>query len=507
MKASVLTCFLLLGVLLTPALRAQEDTLFTRDFGIGVSGHIQSLNNDVQDNGTFFRGAKTPWTFGGSLEFELTFLRFEDILRLSATLDGNFFPTKASAEDMGGEDQITPYDVKDNILNFGIGCHSEFFPTSTLRPFLFIKLGYMMFNAEVSTPNGMPASLAKYRTPEEKGTFSMPIGVGLAFALSRELDVFASFHKVYTFTDYLDGWISEINDNFPVISLGLKYYFGGGQEKETKVTVIKTVVPTPPVVEDTDGDGLKDTDEKTIYKTDPTKKDTDGDGLMDGDEVRQYKTDPLNKDTDGDRLIDGDEVLKYKTNPLNKDTDGDGCDDGKEVLDMKSDPNKKDTDGDGLMDCDELNIYKTNPLLPDTDDDGVNDGQEVKNGTNPLKRDVLKVDENKPIVLKGVNFETNKSDILPTSEEILTMAYNTLKAYPTMKVEISGHTDDVGSDVKNQKLSENRANAVRNWLINKGIEPSRMTTVGYGKKQPMVPNTSPENRAQNRRIEFKIVSR
>jgi len=160
-----------------------------------------------------------------------------------------------------------------------------------------------------------------------------------------------------------------------------------------------------------------------------------------------------------------------------------------------------------LTDCDEVNIYKTNPLMPDTDDDGVNDGQEVKNNTNPLKKDVLKIEENKPIILEGINFETNKTVILPSSEETLIKAYNTLRAYPTLKVEISGHTDDVGKDAANQRLSEGRANSVRNWLIAKGIEGARLVPVGYGEKQPTVPNTSPENRSQNRRIEFKILSR
>jgi outer membrane protein OmpA-like peptidoglycan-associated protein len=137
----------------------------------------------------------------------------------------------------------------------------------------------------------------------------------------------------------------------------------------------------------------------------------------------------------------------------------------------------------------------------------VGDGQELKNGTNPLKADVLKIDQQKPITLEGIVFETNKYAIRPESEEILMKAYNTMNAYPTLVVEISGHTDDVGKDAANQTLSENRAKAVRQWLISKGVDGNRIRSVGYGEKQPKVPNTSPENRQINRRIDFRIISR
>ncbi|OGU58677.1 MAG: hypothetical protein A2X64_09255 [Ignavibacteria bacterium GWF2_33_9] len=289
---------------------------------------------------------------------------------------------------------------------------------------------------------------------------------------------------------------------------------------------------TNPLVQDTDGDGLNDGEEVLTTKTNPLVADTDGDGLNDYQEVKQYATDPLKADTDGDTLNDGDEALKHKTNPLKADTDGDTLNDGAEINNHKTNPLEMDSDKDGLNDGEEVNKYKTNPLDPDTDGDSLNDGQEVtKYKTNPLMKDTDKggvddgteVSKNQnpldgtddfgkktlgpqeigmKIVLEGVVFATGKSTITPESEDILMQAYETLVNYPTIEVLISGHTDDVGRHNKNVKLSLDRANAVKAWMVAKGIDSARMTTAGYGPDQPLVPNDSPENKQKNRRIEF-----
>jgi len=75
-----------------------------------------------------------------------------------------------------------------------------------------------------------------------------------------------------------------------------------------------------------------------------------------------------------------------------------------------------------------------------------------------------------------------------------------------MKIEIGGHTDDVGEDAANQKLSKDRANAVRNYLL-KEIEPERVTAVGYGESKPIAYNDTPEGRQKNRRTEVRILAR
>lgn len=512
-KGSILAAVLLLGFLLWPNVgQAQQDTRYNdtlnveredarpQHLGIGLGLNLNLLNSDVQDNGTQFPNAKNPPRLGAELLAEYHLLRLGKIGKLGLKGMFSWNPVEATADRV---EQVGPpnsyYEVTNNVFTLSASLQMELFPKSSIRPFGFIGLGFMFFSPNVNTSDETRAKFAAQLDNTESSSLAIPSGGGLKYTINDKFDVYGSVYKVYNFTDNLDGWTSEINDNTPSFALGMIYYFGDRYRKVEPVPVPQ------PVILDTDGDGLLDTDEINTYKTDPKNRDTDGDGLIDGDEVTIHKTDPLKKDTDGDRLIDGDEVLKYKTDPLKKDTDGDGCIDGDEVLDMKTNPLRTDTDGDDLNDCDEVNKYRTNPLVPDTDGDSVNDGLEVKNGTDPLKADVLRVEEGKNIVLEGINFETNRSTILPESEEILIKAYNTLRTNPELRVEIGGHTDDVGRDAANQKLSEARANSVKTWLVNRGIAAERMTTKGYGETTPRVPNTSPENRFQNRRIEFRIL--
>jgi outer membrane protein OmpA-like peptidoglycan-associated protein len=108
------------------------------------------------------------------------------------------------------------------------------------------------------------------------------------------------------------------------------------------------------------------------------------------------------------------------------------------------------------------------------------------------------------IVLNNIFFETAKWDLKPESQNELDRLIGFMKANLKMKIEISGHTDNVGKEDYNQKLSENRAKAVVDFLVSKGVGSDRLTFKGYGKTQPIVSNDTPEGRAQNRRTEFKI---
>jgi outer membrane protein OmpA-like peptidoglycan-associated protein len=107
--------------------------------------------------------------------------------------------------------------------------------------------------------------------------------------------------------------------------------------------------------------------------------------------------------------------------------------------------------------------------------------------------------------LKGVNFATGKAEILPASFKILETTVKGLQKYDSVKVEISGHTDNVGGLEYNDKLSQARADAVRSYLIRKGIAENRITAVGYGYSRPRADNKTEKGRAQNRRIEISII--
>lgn len=105
----------------------------------------------------------------------------------------------------------------------------------------------------------------------------------------------------------------------------------------------------------------------------------------------------------------------------------------------------------------------------------------------------------------GVNFDFNKATLRPDSEPVLNQVLALFKADPQMKAEIGGHTDNVGNAAYNLKLSADRADAVKNWLASHGVDAARLSSHGYGQTMPLVPNTSDENRAKNRRVELKKV--
>lgn len=111
------------------------------------------------------------------------------------------------------------------------------------------------------------------------------------------------------------------------------------------------------------------------------------------------------------------------------------------------------------------------------------------------------------IVLKGITFDFNSAVIKPVSYPVLDDAARVLKAKPTMRVEIGGHTDSIGSDSYNMKLSNERAIAVRDYFIRyHNIDPTRLAAVGYGETQPIADNRTLSGRDMNRRIEFKVLS-
>jgi outer membrane protein OmpA-like peptidoglycan-associated protein len=115
---------------------------------------------------------------------------------------------------------------------------------------------------------------------------------------------------------------------------------------------------------------------------------------------------------------------------------------------------------------------------------------------------IIVLEKGRKVILTGITFEFNKATLTHESGKTLTLAYNALIANPDVRVEISGHTDNVGSDRYNQVLSLERAQSVRAWLVDKGIASNRMKTVGKGKNEPVATNDTDEGRAENRRIEF-----
>jgi outer membrane protein OmpA-like peptidoglycan-associated protein len=247
---------------------------------------------------------------------------------------------------------------------------------------------------------------------------------------------------------------------------------------------------------DNDKDGIEDEHD------DCRDRPEDRDGFEDDDGC----PDP---DNDGDGIKDRKDRCPDEAEDKDGFEDDDGCPDPDNdrdgVKDRKDhcpdDPEDKDgfEDTDGCPD-------------PDNDQDGIKDVRddcpddpETMNGFDD--RDGCPDDVPVEIkrftgVIEGITFETGKTTIRPGSAPTLYAALDVLEKYPELAIEIQGHTDDVGNDEANLRLSQGRAEAVMAWFVAAGISPERLRAVGYGETRPIAENSTDAGRAQNRRVEF-----
>jgi outer membrane protein OmpA-like peptidoglycan-associated protein len=118
--------------------------------------------------------------------------------------------------------------------------------------------------------------------------------------------------------------------------------------------------------------------------------------------------------------------------------------------------------------------------------------------------EVKAIEPGKVCDLRDIYYETNSYTLTQASKVVLALFIEFLKDNPTVKVEIQGHTDNIGNDDANQKLSEQRAKAVYDYVIGKGIPADRLRYKGYGESQPIADNNTATGRAKNRRTVFLI---
>lgn len=238
--------------------------------------------------------------------------------------------------------------------------------------------------------------------------------------------------------------------------------------------------PPPPVVLDRDGDGVMDADDKCPDVAGLASlmgcPDRDGDGIADAD----------------DKCPDQRGTAKYQGCPI-PDTDGDGINDEEDKC-----PTVK-----GLP------RYQGCPI-PDTDGDGVNDEEDkcvnVAGAANNYGCPVIakEVIEKVNFAARNIFFATGSYKLLPKSYSSLDGVVSLLKADQSLMIDIDGHTDSQGSDESNQVLSDNRAAAVKNYLVSKGIDASRLKATGYGETKPIADNKTAAGRAKNRRTEMNV---
>ncbi len=226
--------------------------------------------------------------------------------------------------------------------------------------------------------------------------------------------------------------------------------------------------------------------------------DTDADGLADVADTCPTVAGPKElggcPDTDGDKILDKD----------------DSCPAVAGKAEFKGCP---DTDGDGITDasdvCPQVPGTKATGGCPDRDHDTVVDSEDKCPDVRGMKAYQGCVpDEVKKFTgaIKGINFETGKSTIKKESFPTLDHAVDVLKKFPDLRLLVEGHTDDVGDDASNLKLSQDRAAAVREYLVGKGIDAARLQAQGFGETKPVGDNKTTKGKAQNRRIEFTIIA-
>jgi len=253
--------------------------------------------------------------------------------------------------------------------------------------------------------------------------------------------------------------------------------------------------PPPPAPGDRDGDGLADPDDRCPDEPE------DRDGFEDADGC------PEDQDSDGDGLRDSGDACPIEPEDRDGYLDEDGCPEPDDDLDRISDIDdrcpREPEDRDGHDDADGC---------PDADNDadGISDaldrcpnepGIQEEQGCPRVYQDVEVTSEG-IVIHQQIYFETDRAVIRAVSFPILDTVAQVMRDFPDVTIEVQGHTDSRGDDAHNLRLSQDRAESVRVYLVNQGVAAERLTAHGYGETLPIESNATPDGRAVNRRVEF-----
>jgi outer membrane protein OmpA-like peptidoglycan-associated protein len=240
--------------------------------------------------------------------------------------------------------------------------------------------------------------------------------------------------------------------------------------------------------------------------------------------LKEFKGCP---DTDGDGIKDDEDACPEVAGSIENqgcpDKDADGIFDFLDACPEVAGPKENngcpwpDTDGDGLLDKDDDCPTLAGPIsnkgcpLIDTDKDGTLDkdddcpntpGPKDNKGCPVIEQEIIEILK---MAFDNLEFETAKDIIKEESKPSLDELAAVLMKKPTWKLEIAGHTDNVGDDAKNMVLSKKRAESLKSYLVLKGVEATRLNTLFFGETKPIGDNNTPEGRKKNRRVEMKII--
>lgn len=322
------------------------------------------------------------------------------------------------------------------------------------------------------------------------------------------------------------------NDNHIMLGAGVEYGFENGfalradadfYDSDARLFAInllkrfgagkKDAEPQPVAIIDSDNDGVADSEDRcpnsavgAVVDSQGCERDSDGDGVVDSQD-RCPNTPAGSRvdaqgcvavtDSDGDGVADGSD--KCPNTPAGTKVDQRGC--------------ERDSDHDGVVDSrDKCPGTPTTVVVDaqgcerDSDGDGVVDSQDrCLNTPAGTAVDARGCKLQETIVLKGVTFATASAELTGDSHQVLDEVVATLRRNPDLKLEVAGHTDSRGNRGFNVRLSQKRAEAVRDYLVSQGIAADRLTAKGYGPDNPIADNATEAGQAANRRVELHII--
>lgn len=346
-------------------------------------------------------------------------------------------------------------------------------------------------------------------------TVNIPLGIGLDIPINEDLSfVYQSTYNL-TFNDFIDGRNAKYgtrfvddrgHDDFLIHTVGIK------------VNLFKK--------KDADGDGVKDSKDLCINEVGPESTmgcpDMDMDLIADKDdqcpEIAGLAAFNGCADTDSDGIADYDDACPNIVGTSEfmgcKDTDSDGIADPDDscpnIAGLKSTNGCPDKDLDGIIDskdnCPAVAGSAENGGCPDTDGDGVLDKDDEcptkvgADGNKGCPGVSVEVQEQLDVIFSNLLFGSNSTMIDPSSIDDIEKLAEIMANDKSLKLSIEGHTDSSGRAEYNLTLSQGRADTVKDFLVNKGISESRITSIGYGETRPIVSNETAEGRNKNRRV-------
>jgi OOP family OmpA-OmpF porin len=345
----------------------------------------------------------------------------------------------------------THLDISANLLAF-------YDRDSRFAPYALFGIGYL--GVEYSTGGH-----------ESRPTGSL--GVGFKWRMGQSNVSIRSEYRARYAYDRCSARCVSLTDY--IATVGVQVNFGGKPE----------AVADP----DSDGDGVSNYFDHCPNTPRDVEVDSNGCRTQPGDD---------RNDDDGDRIFNSND--QCPNTPIGTAVGPDGCS-------LDSDNDGVNTDRDRCpstrpgVEVDEFGCDR------DDDKDGVPDHRDnCPNSTEGVRIDVHGCEIKEIIRLPGMNFESGSDRLLAGAERSIEDAAQTLKMHPDLRIEVAGHTDNVGEDEANYGLSVRRAGTVLDHLVAFGIDAARLTSAGYGEAQPIADNATAEGRATNRRVELRIVT-